>query len=150
MPQIRGFCAAAVAAALVVMVCSSSVFADHLDRHVTRRLVRHLEERSDVLQDRVDDWIDARLDERTRMAEDLNHHLDHFENTLITLRSSVLSHDEPWDVRDDARAVRDAAAELHHALDRAVYLPHDVWRDWEALRVQVNELARLWHLDPVD
>jgi len=128
---------------------STSVFAQHLDRHETRRIVRRLEERSDVMQDRIDDWIDQRRDERRRMAEDLNRHLDHFESAVINLRSAVLSHDEPWDVRDEARAVLDAAVELHHALDRADYLPREIWRDWDGLRIQANLLARLWRLEPI-
>jgi len=155
MAQLPRFSRVAPLVAALVALSAVATFADHdhdrehLDRHETRRLVRRLDEQSNVLQDRIDDWIDERGKERTHLAEELNHRLDHFENAVIALRSGVLSHDDPWDIRDNAKAVIDAAIDLHAGLEHADYLPRESWREWDGLRGHVNDLARLYHLEPI-
>jgi hypothetical protein len=83
------------------------------------------------------------------MAEELNRHLDHFDDAVAHLRSAILAHDDPWDVRDEAREVIESAAKLRDALEHADYLPKDAWRDWANLRDRCNDLAHIYHLEPV-
>jgi hypothetical protein len=147
----RGLVGLASLASLVIFVSSSSSFAqeEHLDRHETRRIVRRVQERSDALQDRIDDWIDERPDERRHLAEELYHRFDRLDNAILTLRQQLIDHDNPWDLRDQARAVIDASRDVHEALDSADWMPHEVRHSWEDLRMEVNNLAAHYHLEPL-
>lgn len=136
---------------LIVAFSPALASAEHLDRVEVRRNVRHLSQRTDDLQDRVEGWIEehGHHEERMHQAIDLNHQIDDFETNLLTLRLAVIQHDEPWDARDQAKAMIDSARELHRAIEHASYLPGDVTADWHEMHDIVNTIAEEYHLDPL-
>lgn len=152
MSHFRGLAALASLASLMIFVSSNSVLAQeehHLDRHEMRRVVRRLAERSDALQDSIDDWVDERPDERRDRAIELYHRLDHLDSAIFELRTKLIDSDEPWALRDQARAVIDAARGVHETLDAAEWMPRELRHGWEDLRVEVNHLAEHYHLEPI-
>jgi hypothetical protein len=134
---------------LIVAFSPALASAQHLDRIEVRRNIRHLCQRTDDLQDRLEGWIEehGHHEERMRQAIELNHQIDTFETNLLTLRLAVIQHQEPWDVRDQAKAVIDSGRELHHAIERADYLPGEVTADWKDMHDIINTLADEYHLD---
>jgi hypothetical protein len=150
MSHFRGLAGLASLASLVIFVSSSRVFAqEHVDRWEARRIARHVSERSDALQDDIEQWISERPDERRHLAEELNHRFDHLDDAIATLRQQLAQHDEPWDVRDQAREVLDAGRSLHEALESAIWLPHEVRHGWDDLRGALDDLAGRFHLEPI-
>jgi hypothetical protein len=128
-------------AAMIVLFSSATVFADHLDRVETRRLVRQMEERSDALQDQIENWVNDRRAERERRGAPILDAADHLDQALAQFKMDLHGHDEPWDVRENAKKVIDAAAELGHTIEHGELRP-----EWEPMRDAANALARQYHL----
>jgi predicted RNA-binding protein with EMAP domain len=149
MLHVRTITGCAILAAIVSLFTSSPAMADHLDRWETRQLVRHLEEHNDALQDHIYSWVSERRDERERRASDMLHASDHFDQTLAQFKVDLYSHDEPWDLRDNAQGVIDAARDVGRAVDRDEW--HDEFRhEWEGVRDLANDLAHHYHLHTIE
>jgi hypothetical protein len=132
-----------------MLAASVPAFADHLDRWETRRIVRHLEEKNDVLQDRIADWVAERRDEREHQAEQLLRDAEHFDQNLAQFKIDLYHHEEPWELRDNARNIIDVAADFGHSVERGDW--HGEMRhEWEDMRDSVNELARQYHLPELE
>ncbi|HEX4124888.1 MAG TPA: hypothetical protein VHY37_09210 [Tepidisphaeraceae bacterium] len=136
---------------LIVVFSPALASAQHLDRVETRRNIRYLCQRTDDFQDRLEGWIEehGHREERMHQAIELNHQLDAFETSLLTLRLALIQHDEPWDARDQAKAMIDSARELHRAIEHAAYLPPEVTADWKQMHDLINTVATQFHLQPL-
>jgi hypothetical protein len=124
--------------------------AEHLERRETRRIIRGVEEASMTLFDRIDDWTEQRWDERYHQLDELDGRINDFQTAVNSFTSQLRTHEEPWDVRDGAKAIVDASTELGRSINHADYLPRELRRDWEGLRDRVDELANHFHLPPVE
>jgi hypothetical protein len=118
--------------------------ADHLDRVETRKVVRQLEERSDALQDQIESWINDRRGEREHRGAPILEAADHLDQAIAQFKLDLHGHDEPWDVRDSAQKVIDAAGELGRTVEHG-----ELRSEWEPMRDAANALARHYHLAEV-
>jgi hypothetical protein len=137
-----------IIAMLLLLGISTPAFADHLDGRETRQMVRHLEEKNDVLQDRIADWVSQGRDERERRAEQLLHDAEHFDQNLAQFKIDLYHHEEPWELRDNARNIIDVASDFGHSIERGDW-HGEMSREWESMRDSVNELARQFHLPEI-
>jgi hypothetical protein len=129
---------------MVVFFSSNVAFADHLDRVETRRVVRQMEERSDALQDQIESWVNDRRAEREHRGAPILDAADHLDQAIAQFKLDLHSHDEPWDVRDSAQKVIDAAAELGRTVEHG-----ELRSEWEPMRDAANAMARHYRLPEV-
>jgi hypothetical protein len=124
---------------------------EHLDRWEIRHVIRHVEEANDQLQDRIDDWARPHPEWRGDRIRDMQERSDAFDDALDDLKQHVRHGGEnPWENRDDARRVVDAARELGRAIHHAEFLPGEVRDNWDSVRDGVNDLAERFHLDHLE
>jgi hypothetical protein len=148
MLHVRTLTVYAVVGSMMMLFSTVPALADHLDRLETRSIVRHLEEKNDVLQDRIADWVAQRPDEREHRAEAMLRNAEHFDQNLAQFKIDLYHHEEPWDLRDNARNIIDTAADFGHSIEQGEW--HDQIRhEWEDMRDSANELARQFHLPEI-
>ena len=140
----RIFAGSSFVAAMVVLFTSNVAFADHLDRVETRRVIRHMEERSDALQDQIESWVNDRRAEREHRGAPILDAADHLDQAIAQFKLELHNHDEPWDVRDKAQKVIDAAGDLGRTIEHG-----ELRSEWEPMRDAANALARHYHLTEV-
>ena len=145
MSSTRNLAVGSFAAVVVILFSSTAAFADHLDRVETKRIVRQLEERSDAVQDRIDSWISLRREEREHRAEGLVSSAENFDQMVAQFKLDLYKHDEPWDLRDNAQKIIDAATEFGRTVEHSE-LHDDLRGEWEQMRESANALARHYHL----
>jgi hypothetical protein len=137
-----------VVALMATLFSSSPALADHLDALRMRQVVRQVEEKNDVLQDRIADWAGEHHDHHDRHGDDLQREADHFDQNLAQFKLDLYHHQEPWDLRDNARNIIDTAADMGHVIEQNDW--HGQFRhEWEDLRDSLNELARQFHLPEI-
>jgi hypothetical protein len=135
-----------VATAIVMAFSSSMALADHLDKHETGRIIRQVAERSDALQDRIESWVSDH--HNNHHADELIRRADALTDAVTEFRSQLRTHDEPWDLRDQARDIVNAATELGKVIEHGEY--HDDLRhEWDATHDAVDALAQHFHIDKV-
>ncbi len=135
---------------MAVMMVSMSFgqAAYHLDKQETRRILRHIEERNDELEDRVDTWMVERRAERDPRVEELERATDHLEDELTAFKDGLRSHDEPWDLRNEAQELLNASADVGRAVEHGEF-HRDLAEEWEQIRERSNELARHYQLPEI-
>ena len=146
--RIRHLTGYALIASMALLAATVPAFADHLDRWETRRIVRHLEEKNDLLQDHLADWVAERRDAREHVAEEMIRNAEHFDQNLAQFKIDLYHHEEPWELRDNARNIIDTAADFGHSIERGEW-HGELRQQWEDMRDSVNELARQYHLPEI-
>jgi hypothetical protein len=116
----------------------------HIDKWEARQTVRQLEERNDAMLDHFEGWIASDRDREHRVDEVIGA-ADRFENALSQFKMDLKTHDEPWDLRQEADGVIHAAIDVDRALDHAHL--REEFGEWANVHDGANALAREFHLD---
>src|ERR1700683_1926753 len=117
MTSVRASVVGSLVAGIALVLAGSWLFAQdefqHLDRWEIRHVIRHVEEQNDELQDRIDDWARPHPEWRGDRIRDIQERSVAFDDALDSLKQRVRHGGEnPWEARDEASRVVDAAREL--------------------------------------
>ena len=143
MNRVSKFISVALVLALTGLSVSAQVQRRNLGRdQQARQLIRRIESRTDAFRNSVATALDQSRIDGTRREDNINQLVADFDNATNTLRERVNSRQA---VAADVQSVLDQAALIDRFMRRN-RLGGSAETDWASLRVDLNELARVYGL----
>ncbi|HEX3249943.1 MAG TPA: hypothetical protein VHS05_10985 [Pyrinomonadaceae bacterium] len=112
------------------------------DREV-ERILKQIEQQSDRFRSALDSSLDKSRFNGTREEDDINRFVKEFYEQTKTLREHFDHHKS---TSADVQAVLDRAASIDSFLRRNRLRRNNAAREWERLRVNLDELARVYNV----
>jgi hypothetical protein len=113
-----------------------------VNRREVRQLITRIENRSDVFKQSLAGVLDNSRIDGTNREENINQWVSDFENATDRLRDNFTSRRE---TRSDVEEVLSHASRISNFMRSARYAG-SVQSDWNLLRVDLSELARLYNI----
>ena len=111
--------------------------------HEVERVLRQIEQQSDHFRSALDSSLDKSRLNGSREEDDINRFVKDFYEQTKHLRDHFNDHKS---TSSDVQAVLDRAASIDSFMRRNPMRKHDAMREWERLRVNLDELAQIYNV----